>query len=59
MNRFAVNLPMLNAVNRESRQLLQVLNGRFLCFAPISYMVPQKSSNIHAIYDPLLTMITR
>src|SRR5213080_486898 len=26
------------------------MNGRFLCFAPISYHSPQKSSNIHAIY---------
>src|SRR5436190_21007366 len=29
---------------------LQALNGRFLCLAPVSYVSPQKSSNIHAIY---------
>src|SRR5260221_6419532 len=27
------------------------LRGRFPCFAPISYHSPQKSSNIHAIYQ--------
>src|SRR6266702_3588146 len=30
--------------------VLQTLNSRFLCFAPISSVSPQKSSNIHAIY---------
>jgi hypothetical protein len=34
----------------DGERILQAPNSRFLCFAPISYMVPQKSSNIHAIY---------
>ncbi len=35
----------------DGERFLQALNGRFLCFAPISYVSPQKSSNIHAIYQ--------
>src|SRR6266480_4824971 len=34
----------------DGERFLQVLNGRFLQFASISYVSPQKSSNIHAIY---------
>ena len=33
------------------KRLSQAVNGRFLRFAPISYHSPQKSSNIHAIYQ--------
>jgi hypothetical protein len=31
-------------------RLSRVMGARFPCFAPISYVSPQKSSNIHAIY---------
>ena len=34
----------------DGERFLQTLKGRFLCFAPISSVSPQKSSNIHAIY---------
>jgi hypothetical protein len=34
----------------DGEQFLQRLAGRFLCFAPISYVSRQKSSNIRAIY---------
>ncbi len=34
----------------DGERFLQALNGRFLRFAPVSYVSPQKSSNIHAIY---------
>src|SRR5258708_18951118 len=51
-NRFAVKFPLLHAVNHESRRL----HGRFLWFAPISSIVPQKSSNIHALDRDLLTV---
>jgi len=43
-------LPTFHANTPGGERFLQYLPGRFLCFAPISYMVPQKSSNIHAIY---------
>ncbi len=34
-------------------RLFQALKGRFLCFALISYISPQNSANIHAIYHML------
>src|SRR5258707_14591582 len=34
----------------DGARCLQTLNGRFPCFALISYVSPQKSLNIHAIY---------
>ena len=37
-------------------RLSRVMGARFPCFAPISYVSPQKSSNIHAIYYLLLRM---
>ena len=40
----------LHADTPDGERFLQVLNGRFLQFASISYVSPQKSSNIHAIY---------
>ncbi len=41
----------------DGERFLQTLNGRFLCFALISYISPQKSSNIHAIYYALSPQI--
>ena len=35
----------------DGERFLQCLPGQFLCFTPISYVSPQKSSNIHAIYQ--------
>ncbi len=40
----------LSADIPSGKPFLQILNGRFLYFAPISYVSPQNRSNIHAIY---------
>src|SRR5258708_23853308 len=49
-SRSPTNLQHLRATARWLSPFYGGLQGRFPCFAPISYHSPQKSSNIRAIY---------
>jgi hypothetical protein len=49
-----LEFPVPDQTNPLLERFLQALNGRFLCFAPISSVSPQKSSNIHAIYQLII-----
>ncbi|GCE29240.1 hypothetical protein KDA_47240 [Dictyobacter alpinus] len=40
----------------DGERFLHALNSQFLCFAPISYILPQNSLNIHAIYQQRITI---
>src|SRR2546428_11661446 len=42
----------------DGERFLQALNGRFLCFAPISYVSPQNSCRFDPIYYQTSEKIT-